>query len=129
MRYVLLTIGVLVLVGLSMVAMMAWMFGPGMCGHDRPETVMSPDNRYQALVFEGDCGAADHAHKQVSILRAGKALGRHELGNVFSVREDVAIAAIWTDSAHLRIDYPADAKIEMKKASYDSIQIEYMPVK
>jgi hypothetical protein len=45
-----------------------------LCSNDPQRVVVSPDGKYEAVVFSRDCGAATNFSTQVSILEAGAAL-------------------------------------------------------
>jgi hypothetical protein len=42
----------------------------GACGNQLYQEVLSPDNKYKAVVFQRDCGATTGFSTRVSILRA-----------------------------------------------------------
>jgi hypothetical protein len=120
--------GALAAVGIAFVGI-GMMFG-GMFGHGVPHVTMSPDGQHQALVFEGDSGAMDHSHIYLSVLPKDKQLGEHEAGNAFAVDGNQIISVRWTDSVHLRVEYPAqaDENVFLRKKSVGGVYIEYVGV-
>jgi hypothetical protein len=116
--------------GACFVGYIMWDFSAGMCGHEPPHVIVSPDGKHQALVFEGDCGATDHFHTYVSVLSKGKKLGEHELGNAFGIKEDQLLNAVWIDGNHLRIEYPAQAEsnIHFRNNFVNGVSIDYVGV-
>jgi hypothetical protein len=130
-KWLIVSIGIISTCLVAFVCWIGWLFGPRMCGHEVPQVTLSLDGKHQALVFEGDCGAADHFHTFVSILPKRKNLGEHELGNVFGVDGNQTINVQWNDASHLVVDFPqpAESKIHFRKNLLNRVYIEYVGVR
>lgn len=79
----------------------------GMCGNYIHSQTASPDKKYEAVIFQRDCGATTGFSTQVSIIKLGSELD-NEPGNIFSISghpEKVAPELVWIDEKTLHIKH------------------------
>ena len=89
----------------------------GMCGNEVLRTVLSPDGKIKAVLFERDCGATTGYSEQVSLLPAGAALP-NEGGDTFVADGDHGAApggpqvqVVWKGNARLLIKHHPKARV------------------
>lgn len=102
-----------------------------MCANRVIRSVVAPDGRHAAVVFERNCGATTGFSTQISILEPGEALTD---GNIFSATAGTSRPAAWGGPAvevrwlgvdRLFIGYPGGAEVFECVAARDGIRIAY----
>ena len=71
----------------------------GRCGNDEVVRVPSPDAKFEAVVFQRDCGATTGFSTQVSVVTKGASLP-NEAGNVFIADTDHGKAQAQVGAVH-----------------------------
>jgi hypothetical protein len=100
-----------------------------LCGNRVIETVLAPEGKTKALVFERDCGATTDFSTHVSILDGSEALPR-TAGNVFTADGDHGAATMtvrvhWVSPNHLVVSFPARARVFRQQAEVSGVRISY----
>ena len=86
------------------------MLGDDMCGNSPSRTVISPDGRLKAVVFERDCGATTGFSMQVSVLGAKDRLP-NKSGNVFVDGDNAPVTVAWASANNLTVRYNPQARV------------------
>jgi Family of unknown function (DUF5412) len=102
-----------------------------MCESYPYKTVVSPNGKYKALIYQFDCGATNGFSTQISILNAEKMLN-DEPGNIFRSDghpEDGAPEILWLDDKHLIIHKRGNNQVYSQEESWgwgwNKIKITY----
>jgi hypothetical protein len=96
-----------------------WFFS-GMCGADQYISLISPNGKYKAVIFQFDCGATTGFSTQVSILKINENLSNNP-GNVYTSKghpEYVAPVLTWVSDEHLNIKNIAKTQTYKQKESW-----------
>lgn len=103
----------------------------GTCGSELFKSVISPDGKYKAVIYQFDCGATTGFSTQVSILGVNEDLDESE-GNIFSSDghpNDVALEVQWPSDNQLNIHKHAGVKVYKQEVSlgwlWNKIDITY----
>src|SRR5438093_10697125 len=94
------------------------------CENEEVKRVPSPDGRFEAVVFQRDCGASTDFSTQISIVRARSSIP-HDGGNIFVADCDHGrapaadwggppAAVQWADSRTLVVEYHPDSRVFFK---------------
>lgn len=95
----------------------------------------SPDNRYEIILFQRDCGATTGFSTQVSIVSAGKKLPKRK-GNIFIADDGdrpvplgawggPAVEIQWIAKDGVLIEYPEGSRVFLNKKEFKDVHIEY----
>ncbi len=126
--------------GLLIVGLAYEMSPRRMCGSQGNYSLKSPDDRYQAVMFEFDCGATTDFGTSLSILSNTKKFdpfdddeGQRILtadSNHGAVGVDLKgilpILIEWKDSTHLLVTIPKAARVFHQRKTSGPISIEYI---
>jgi hypothetical protein len=105
-------------------------FGGDMCGNYVHSTMISPDKRHKAVVFQRDCGATTGFTTQISILEKDDSLANSS-GNIFIIDGHPNSAApeiFWVTNDEIFIDRAIDGTEYKAKSSLgliDPVAIRY----
>lgn len=111
-------------------ALLFYLAAGGLCDNEIYAELLSPDNRYKAVIFQRDCGATSGFSTQISILPAANTLA-NEYGNIFVLKghpQSHAPAVSWLSNTELFINTPLDGseiKAESRFDSTENIRIRY----
>lgn len=105
------------------------------CGNNVLAEAASPDGKFQAVVFERDCGATTGFSTQVSVLARSSNLG-NKTGNVFVAdtghgaapsgpRGSPVVNVQWRSPNLLSISHHPAARVFLAKHDAYSIQVQY----
>ena len=105
------------------------------CKNQIVESYMSPDNKYEIILFLRDCGATTGFSTQVSIIETGNELP-NKGGNIFIADEGDTPVSLgswggpfvelkWISQDKMIIEYPKASRIFKNEMQYKDIQIEY----
>ena len=100
--------------------------------------VPSPDGRWEAVLFERDCGATTDFATHVSLLSAGAKLP-NKAGNVFTADSDhgqaplvagnvISVSIKWAGRDSLEIRYDRRARVFSREPKVQGISIVYVAV-
>ena len=100
-----------------------------MCESYSYKTVVSPNGKYKAVIYQFDCGATTGFSTQISILSAEKMLN-DEPGNIFQSDghpEYGAPEILWLDDKHLNIHKRGNNQVYNQEESWgwNKIKITY----
>ena len=104
------------------------------CGNSVVSRSHSPDGRYEAVLFQRDCGATTGFSTQISVLEAGGAASGG--GNVFVADDDHGAARAgdwggpwaeveWLSPVRLRIRYAARSRVFEKRGAVKGVAVIY----
>ena len=107
------------------------------CGNEELKTILSPDAKLKAVIFQRDCGATTGFSTHVSLLSSSKKPPR-EPGNTFILDTDHGRAPTepgggpevilrWVDERVLFVKYDKRARIFRSERSVDGVTIRYNP--
>lgn len=102
----------------------------GMCGNYIHSQTASLDKKYEAVIFQRDCGATTGFSTQISIIKFGSEL-ENDPGNIFSISghpEEVAPELVWVDENTLHIKHDITGKeyiLENSFGWFDKLKIKY----
>ena len=103
-----------------------------LCANRVVRSVISPDGRHAAVLFERNCGATTGFSTQLSILRPGEA--PTDGGNVFIATAGTSRPAAWGGPEvevrwlgpdRLEVGYPGGAEIFKRAAERDGVRLVY----
>jgi hypothetical protein len=122
---------VIVIVG---VTFLIWQRLPNGCANEIVGQSASPDGKWNAVVFDVDCGATTTNKElapRVSILPANKPLSDRDSGNVFGAGNNgtvnnMIVRVSWTAANELTIRYPARASVFRQESVYKDVKIKYL---
>jgi hypothetical protein len=104
-----------ILIFASGLALLGFLFRGLMCGMREFPPVSSSDGKLLAQLREADCGAVDHFHSSVQIVRLRQDFFAHIFGKhgrattVFTIADDPRFVDLaWKDNRTLLIRYPND---------------------
>ena len=120
----------LLLVALVAGGVLIWVWSD-LCGNDLFYKSLSPDGRYQAVVFQRDCGATTSFTTHVALLDVDDSFTDHTKGNIFMMDghpDDTQVLAQWNSSQELTISYQEGYKIFLQKDRFQDITIHYIPI-
>ena len=106
--------------------------------NDAIDRVISPDRKYEAVLFQRDCGATTAFSTQVSIIPADGAI--EDAGNAFVADDDHGKAAAgswggpraevrWRSSNELLVRYAEGSRIFEQEASVSGVEVEFEAVR
>jgi hypothetical protein len=112
-----------------------WSLFSDLCGNKVIFTLMSPDKKLKAILFERDCGATTDISSQVSLISATEDF-KNKSGNIFvadcnhgkAPRTDGGgpeIKITWLSNDTLEIRYHKYARVFLKNLKYEGIIILY----
>ena len=95
----------------------------------------SPDDKYEMVLFQRDCGATTGFLSQISILKAGKELPRRK-GNIFIADDGdkrmpfgawggPLIEIKWTANDDVLVEYPEGSRVFLNEKQYEKVHIAY----
>jgi hypothetical protein len=111
--------------------------GSDPCANEELQTIVAPDGKRKAIVFERDCGTTTGFSTQVSLLSANDKL-RNESGNTFIADTDHGKAPSgpgggpevnlqWTGEREIVVKYDNSARVFRSEQSVDGVMIRYEP--
>ena len=119
---------------LLILSIVAPMISECSCGNRIIRRYRSPDDQYEIVLFQRDCGATTGYSTQSSILKAEKDLPGRK-GNIFiaddgdrymPLASDGSLVDIkWISKDKVFIKYPKDFRVFLNKKIYKDISIEY----
>ncbi|MDB6062004.1 MAG: hypothetical protein JWM78_2107 [Verrucomicrobiaceae bacterium] len=115
------TVGCFFLLFIFMVGGLAYLLRD-MCDNDIYASIVSPDGKLKAVIFERSCGATTGFSTQISVIPSSEEL-KNEGGNVFigSGRpEDVRPVVSWQSPSNLNISINKYIKIYNQENSWGS---------
>lgn len=87
-------------------------------------TIPSPDERFEAILHESDCGATTSYNSQVSVIR--RVIGfEYSREPLFSVHGLYSIPVRWIDEKTLAIGVPAGEQVYRKEAIFGGGRVVY----
>jgi len=109
-----------------------------MCGVSLVSRVPSPDGRWEAVLFERDCGATTDFATHVSLLSAGAKLP-NKPGNVFTADSDhgqaplvagnvINVSIKWAGRDSLEVRYDRRARVFSQEPKVQGVSIVYVAV-
>jgi hypothetical protein len=98
------------------------------CRNDERYRVRSPDGRYEAIVFERDCGATTAESLEISMVQAGSRLGSGP-GNILRLVHPADLRVEWLAPDRLSVSHAAGAQVGAKETAYKDVIIEYEVMK
>lgn len=107
------------LLGVVYVCVFIYMFS-GMCGSYPYKTVVSPNGKHKAVIYQFDCGATTGFSTQISILSAESNL-TDEPGNIFRSDghpEESAPEMKWLDDQNLNIYKKENIRVYSQEESW-----------
>src|SRR5262245_58183565 len=134
-----LTAGVVLILAIGTVAYLGLSsFDRGMCGASIVRRLPSPDGRLEAVIYERDCGATTDFGTNLSVVRAGAAVGNHA-GNLFVADSDhgrapldsgnvIHLAVQWIGSNSLVVRYDRRVRVFQQHRAAQGVQIQYIPI-
>lgn len=93
-----------------------------MCQNNIHETIISPNQKYKAIVFERNCGATTGFTTQISIIHMKNHLA-NDSGNIYVAKghpNEISPRLKWIDNNHLYVDN-IKSKEEYKKENALSV--------
>ena len=105
-------------------------FDDSLCANEIKQTVVSPDGKLKAVVFDRGCGATTGSSTQISVLGAGAFLP-NDGGNLFIAdaarNKSVPVNAWggprvrvqWSGPRTVRVAYPKPARVFLQNAKTD----------
>ncbi|GGI77774.1 hypothetical protein GCM10009332_13930 [Shewanella gelidii] len=102
----------------------------GMCGNYIHSKTTSLDEKYEAVIFQRDCGATTGFSTQISIIKFGSKL-ENDPGNIFSISghpEKVAPELVWinTNTLHIKHDVTGNEYLlEVDFGWFEKLKIKY----
>ena len=114
----------LAVAGVALTAVALSACGGDMCKNAIQWRTASPDGRFEAVVFQRDCGATTGISTQVSIVSAGQSLPDAS-GNVMVSDDPFPATAQWKDSVHLIVLHDRAARLPKRATRYKGIMIDY----
>lgn len=104
------------------------------CSNNVAARLASPDGRYEAVLFQRDCGATTGFSTQISVLEAGEKLSGG--GNVFRADDDHGAAKIgawggswaemkWLAADRLHIRYAVNSRLFEQDESVAGVTVSY----
>ena len=106
-------------------ALVWWLFSSGWsCAHEESQRLRSPDGRWDAVVFDRNCGATTDYSTQVALVRQGSARpGRP--GNAFRYAHHTPLVMRWLSPTTLEIRYPPGVAAFSMPSEVDGVQLRY----
>jgi len=112
-----------------------WLMLGDACGNDLIAQLPSPDGKFNAIVFQRDCGATTGYSTQISVLPSDRSLGNSS-GNVFSADTDhgaapsgsgggPAVQVRWIGPTSLSVSHHPMVRIFLAKPEFGSVHITY----
>lgn len=107
------------------------------CVNTEISTIVAPDRKVRAVMFERNCGATTGFTTQIAIVKPGEQLlpsktvyrADDNHGAAFTGNWGGPWAEMkWADSRHLLIRYAAKSSLYQKQVEADGIEIDYQPV-
>jgi hypothetical protein len=95
-----------------------------MCGSDEMHRLRSPDGRYDAVVYEFDCGATTGFATHIAIVRSGLSVPNHP-GNVTIMDGIVKVQLQWHGRDSLTLSYDDRAEVIGKPNEVRGVRIVY----
>ena len=104
------------------------------CAKDEIASVLSPDGRHRAVLFERDCGATTGFSTQISVLERGAPLAGG--GNALIADDDHGAAAVgewggpwaevrWQSADKLLVRYAQGARIFEQRSVVGDVAVRY----
>ncbi len=104
------------------------------CANDEIASVLSPDGRHRAVLFQRDCGATTGFSTQISVLERGAPLTGG--GNAFIADDDYGAAATgewggpwaevrWQSTDRLTVRYARGSRIFEQRGAVGGVAIDY----
>jgi hypothetical protein len=105
------------------------------CENQIVKSYTSPDNKYEVVLFQRDCGATTGFSTQVSIIETGRELPRKK-GNIFIADDGDTPVSLgswggplleikWMTQDKVIIEYPKGSRVFLNENRYKAINIEY----
>ena len=95
-----------------------------MCGNTVISNAISPDGKWNALLFERNCGATTDHSSQISLLKSGKSL-ENENGNVFAAAGYPEGYTLSWESNNLVKILGVNGKVYKKESQLHDIKFNY----
>lgn len=122
---------ILKVIGLSLIVLTACIAGLGyyllanMCENTVISSVASPNNQWQAVLFERSCGATTGFTSQVSIIESGETLSNGDGGNIYvSEGYPKEYLLTWESENSLKIS-GSSGKIYKNEKIHNGVSISY----
>jgi hypothetical protein len=90
------------------------------------ETVASPNQSFVAVVYERNAGATTGFNRQVTIIKSGNQLGKHDdVESFFCVLGDPKIKVNWVSETNLLVRFPEFQRIIRTNSQVGKIAVSY----
>jgi hypothetical protein len=105
------------------------------CKNQIVKSYASPDNKYEIVLFQRDCGATTGFSTQVSVIQTGRELPGKK-GNIFIADDGDTPVPLgswggplveikWIAQDKVIIEYPKGSRVFVNENRYKTIKIEY----
>jgi len=98
--------------------------GKSGCTNSVRERITSPDGRYDAVVFDRDCGATTAISVQVALVEVGGSVP-DKPANVFVSEDNPRIKLEWRARHHLLIMFDAASRVTRREDRQNGVMISY----
>jgi hypothetical protein len=94
------------------------------CGNEVSQTLRSPSGKFDAVVFNRNCGATTGFNTQVSVVPAGTKLPA-DGGNVFIANGTLPISLTWQSDTKLQVGGVSSVSPLKKESNVSSVEVSY----